>query len=154
MKKFIFIGAMFLVALANWGCGSDEATTVSEAQGPFGTITYGGAQPELHPSNEPPPKKTLVRDVKVGEGPVARRGDTVLVFYIGANYRKKNSTYLFRWSPERPWEQQLNGKAAWEENIEGMKPGGLREIVVPSHLALGNGAIDYLVELVAVKSVA
>jgi peptidylprolyl isomerase len=155
MKRLLVIASVLsLSALGIWGCGSDEATTDSEApNGPFGTITEGGGrtEPEIDPSDGPPPKKTFVRDIEVGSGPVARRGDTVAVYYLGVNYNS-GGTDLFRWAPEKPWEQQIHAGTAWEENIEGMRVGGRREILVPSRLALGNGAIDYLVELLDVKS--
>lgn len=154
------------------GCGSDEATTnvkaskdsnettinVKPSKGAFGTITYAAGrteagdrtEPIIHVSGGPPPKKTFVRDIEVGSGPVARRGDTVAVYYHGVNYRTGVKEH-YSWGPGSPFEFTLQLSTAWEKSIAGMRAGGLREAVIPSRLAFKEGAIDYVTALVAVK---
>ena len=143
------------LALALAACGGEEATS-SEPQDPrFGTVTFVGKfdKPHIQPPTRPLPKRVLVRDLKVGSGPVARRGDWIGVHYIGANYKTGEEQY-HRWSPLSPLELRLGFGGdgdGWEEGIEGMRAGGIREMIVPSRLLYRTGTIDYVVELVKVK---
>lgn len=126
-----------------------------QASGPFAAISIGkgDAKPEVDPPDRPPPGKTLVRDLEVGTGLVARRGDQVTVYYVGINYKTGEEQYGY-WPPDRPTEIQLNFDPeyrVWEENIEGMKVGGLREMVIPSHLLFDTGTIDYVLKLMRVE---
>lgn len=165
MKRLIAIGGLFALVASLCGCGSDEATTKHEtttkvvaSKGLFGTITYARGpihagdrtEPVIHVSGGPPPKKTFVRDIEVGHGPAARRGDTVAVYYHGVNYKTGVKVH-YTWGPGSPFEITLNASTAWEKSILGMRAGGLREAVIPSRLAFKEGAIDYVTALVAVK---
>jgi peptidylprolyl isomerase len=163
VKKFASILILSFV-LASSGCGAGEAPTASNKgggsttisggpKGRFATITVGegrAATPRIDPSDLPPPKKVLIRDLEVGKGPVARKGDWVAVYYFGVSYRTGEREY-FRWAPSEPWEMTLYATAAWEKSIVGMRAGGRREMIIPSHLAFNSGAMEYIVDLVAVK---
>jgi peptidylprolyl isomerase len=159
MRNTLVIAGAVLVALNLWGCGSDQAATSAEGRGVhFGTITggKGQAKPRIHPPGGPPPKKPLVRDLKVGTGPVAHRGDTITVHYIAVDYKTGKERYE-NWPPTnkpKPFVFELGSGGvsdAWEEGIEGMRIGGRRELIVPSKLLFQNGTLDYVVELVRVK---
>jgi len=166
MKRLIAIGGLFVLVASFCGCGSDEATTtvktskgsdeatriVKASKGPFGAVVYKGdrTEPSIHVSGAPPPKKPFIRDIVVGHGPAARRGDTVAVYYHGVNYRTGVKVH-YTWGPGSPFEITLNAVTAWEKSIVGMKAGGLREAVIPSRLAFNEGAIDYVTKLVTVK---
>jgi peptidylprolyl isomerase len=169
MKMLIAaIGISF--ALLAFGCGEGETTTVSagpkkhatpqgpreyKADGPYATVSIGagGARPKVDPPDRRPPGKTLVRDLEVGTGRVARRGDLVTVHYVGINYKTGKEQYG-HWPPDEPTEIELNFNTeskAWEEEIEGMRVGGLREMIIPSRLLFGTGTIDYALELMRVE---
>jgi hypothetical protein len=156
-------------ALFCFGCGgSDVATTaagkpdpdfpvVSSGDDPrFATISggQGQAQPEVDPPDRRPPGSLLIRDLEVGSGPVARPGDRVAVRYLGVIY-KTGEVYYRGWlyPPALRIRLRPDGQA-WEEGIWGMREGGRRELVVPSRLAFGKGAIDYVIELVRVEPAA
>lgn len=79
-----------------------------------------------------------------------RKGDTVVIYYVRA-HDKTGKAEFTRWPPQKPLEWKLFGGAAWERKIEGMKAGGRREMLIPSRLAFGEGAIDYMFDLVAIK---
>ena len=155
--KFSIGTAAVLLALSFLGCGVDDTATSADNEDPrFATITGlgGDEEPEIEPSDLPPPKKVLKRDLEVGAGTTAHRGDEVTVRFLGVNYQTGEAQYD-RWDPEDPLVIQLGfagGGEAWEENIEGMKPGGIRELVIPSHLQYEDGTIDYVVKLVRVAS--
>jgi peptidylprolyl isomerase len=166
MKKLIAMGGLFVLVASLCRCGSDEATTTAKtskgsdeatrivkgSKGLFGAVIYKGdrTEPSIHVSGGPPPKKTFTREIVVGEGPVARKGDTVAVYYHGVNYRTGVKVH-YTWGPGSPFEIILNSVTAWEKSIVGMRAGGVREAVIPSRLAFNEGAIDYVTDLVAVK---
>jgi FKBP-type peptidyl-prolyl cis-trans isomerase len=77
-------------------------------------------------------------DLVGGTGPVAERGDAVLVHYVGT---LADGT-VFDSSRDRgaPFEFTLgDGKviAGWELGVAGMKAGGKRRLVIPPHLGYG-----------------
>ncbi len=138
--------------------GDSGFPAVSDPDDPRFASVSGGegrrTQPRIEPSNQPPPKRLLVRDLKVGSGPVARPGDRAAVFYIGVDY--KTGKRLFQtWPPTaQPFVVRLRpagDAAAWEEGVMGMRVGGRREILVPSRLAFGDGALDYVLDLVRIE---
>jgi peptidylprolyl isomerase len=85
------------------------------------------------------PKGSLqVIDEKVGDGPEAKRGKVVEVHYTGTlKDGKKFDSSLDR---NQPFSFRLGDNQVirgWEEGIVGMKVGGKRKLIIPSHLAYG-----------------
>lgn len=162
MKKLLALAAA-LAVLALMGCGDDGAATSGADAGPqvypgkegFATITdRGKRKPTVVPPNQPPPKEVLSRDLEVGSGPVARRGDRVWVRYFGTNYKTGEEQYPGRWPPLPPLPLELGSSGegdAWENGIVGMRVGGRRELIIPSRLLYRTGTIDYVVDLVRVE---
>jgi peptidylprolyl isomerase len=161
------------LALLCFGCGEDDSTVTagaanaSEENGPrfptlsdgsdprFATITPGEDgprdEPEVDPSDLAPPKRLLIRELEVGSGAVAEPGDEVAVRYLGIIYETGELFYRGWLYPPSLRVRLQPGGEAWEEGVWGMRVGGRREMVVPSHLAFGSGAIDYVVELVRIE---
>ena len=87
-------------------------------------------------------------DLKVGSGKVAQQGSTVSVEYTGwlaSNGKKFDSSYD---RSAQPFSVTPLGQAqviqGWNEGLVGMKPGGIRRIILPASLgygAQGNQAI-------------
>lgn len=167
---------VILLALLSFGCGGDDvatdtgepeprSSTVSGGDGPrlptvsdgddprFATVSGGearGTEPEVDPPDQVPPQRLLIRDLEVGSGPVAHPGDQVAVRYLGVDY-KTGEVRFYGWLYPPSLEFRLRAREAWEEGIWGMRKGGRRELVVPSRLAFGTGAIDYVIELVRLE---
>ena len=124
----------------------------------FATVTGEGRHPKpvVHPSGGPPPKRFVVRDIKVGSGLLARPGDRVAVLYIGVD-QQTGKVRFETWPPlETPLVVELgrNGNAEdWEEGVVGMQVGGRREMLIPSDPSLGSDALDYVFDLVRVESI-
>jgi peptidylprolyl isomerase len=125
------------------GCGASggpEALVVDAAGSPKVTIPSG-----------PPPKKLIVKDLKLGTGPVLGRRGTISTRYVAYDYRTgkvredhwKNEFGIY-FGPG--WETH-----GWERGMPGMRVGGLRELIVPSRLAYKDGTILYVVKLVGLK---
>jgi FKBP-type peptidyl-prolyl cis-trans isomerase len=126
-------------------------------EGPFSAISGGSGndRPSFDPPDRLPPKRLLFRELEVGSGPPAQRGDEVGVFYVGAIYKTGNLRYG-GWPPAHPATFQLGFSffgESWEESIEGMRVGGLREVIIPSRRLEGSTppALNYVIELVTLK---
>ncbi len=87
----------------------------------------------------------------MGTGPVVGPRDRVAVYYTSVDYRS-GRTQLQTWPPPPlPLVVQLSGREAWEDGIVGMRAGGRRELIIPSGPAIGNGALDYVFDLVRIE---
>src|SRR4051812_32334470 len=120
-------------------------------------------QPKIPDVSGKAPTKLVVKDVKVGSGRAARKGDTVSVLYIGAScsdgsifdasYKHGNQVF-----PVKNLGQ-AQVIAGWNKGLIGVKPGGIRELVIPA--SLGYGPVgqppikpnETLIFLITVKSV-
>ncbi|XP_066994492.2 46 kDa FK506-binding nuclear protein [Anabrus simplex] len=89
-------------------------------------------------------KKTLqggvnIHDIKVGNGPVAKSGKRVTVYYVG---RLKQNNKQFDATTQGPgFKFQLGGGEVikgWDIGVAGMRVGGKRRIICPPHMAYGN----------------
>lgn len=89
----------------------------------------------------PPKKRTLeggvvIEEVRVGNGPVAKVGRTVQVYYEG---RFKNNNKMFDSTTKGPGFKFRLGRQevikGWDVGVEGMKVGGKRKIICPPSMA-------------------
>ncbi len=77
-----------------------------------------------------------VRDLKVGEGPEVRPGERVRVHYTG--WLMNGESFDSSRTRGEPIEFGLDGVVqGWGRGIPGMKPGGVRKLVIPPHLGYG-----------------
>lgn len=116
-------------------------------EGPFAALRWGSGEgePKFNPPDRPAPKALVTRDLEIGSGPTAHRGDDVAIYYSGAVYRTGEPRYGGTTQPFRLGSGGLG--RAFEEAIEGMEAGGRREAIVPSRLLGGTPAIDYAIRL-------
>ncbi|KAG6448931.1 46 kDa FK506-binding nuclear protein [Manduca sexta] len=103
-----------------------------------------------------------IEDLKVGNGPVAKPGKTVMVYYEG---RLKQNNKMFDNCVKGPgFKFRLGGKeviSGWDIGVNGMKVGGKRKIICPPAMAYGakgsppvippNSTLVFEVELKNVK---
>lgn len=145
-RLFLIVLACLTVVVA--GCGSDSSSTSSSASSSTaGEATTEKAaeapkektQPQVEVPKGPPPKKIETKDLEVGTGPAAKKGDTVSVNYVGVNYRS-GKEFDSSWSRGEPYPFTL-GKheviSGWDLGIVGMKVGGRRELIIPPNHAYG-----------------
>jgi peptidylprolyl isomerase len=116
-------------------------------EGPFSAVDVkgGGKDPAFDPPERPAPKKLLHRELEAGSGPRAERGDEVAIRYAGAMYENGEVRYGGTAGPFKLGAGGLGG--AFERGIEGMRAGARRELIVPSRLLGGSGAVDYVIEM-------
>ncbi|HET8565347.1 MAG TPA: FKBP-type peptidyl-prolyl cis-trans isomerase [Solirubrobacterales bacterium] len=146
-----------VAVLAVFGCGGSSGTSSSvkpASQAEAATTTTASETEAGYPVPQAPPhkgplKKLVVRDIKVGTGPVARWGDEAAVRYVGLNY-ETGKVYVRHWKGLEPLFFELDRKSfgiGWQKGIEGMRVGGRRELQIPKHLLFNDEDVAYVVEL-------
>lgn len=125
-----------------------------EEEGSFSAISgqKGDKKPRFEPSGQPASKKTLIRELKVGSGPAAQHGDEVSVYYAGADQATGKIQY-YGWPPKLPATFQLGFSTfgrTWEKTIEGMKVGGIRQVIITAPY-LSRTPLDYVIVLTALQ---
>jgi FKBP-type peptidyl-prolyl cis-trans isomerase len=78
------------------------------------------------------------QDLKVGEGPAVKDGDTVDVFYTGWLTNGKRFDSNAGAAPLTFPVGRAKVIEGWDEGLVGMKVGGKRKLVIPSHMAYGS----------------
>ncbi|HSS03949.1 MAG TPA: FKBP-type peptidyl-prolyl cis-trans isomerase [Solirubrobacterales bacterium] len=95
------------------------------------------AEPHIVLPKGPPPKKeVIVSDLKKGTGAVAKTGDVLTVDFYGVYYGNGKSV-ISSWESGESATFELGGGQGilgWEKALQGMRVGGRRELVIPSHL--------------------
>ena len=103
-------------------------------------------------------------DSKEGQGDVVKTGNTISVHYTGWLYDNGKRGTKFDSSIDRgqPFVFRVGQGVirGWSEGVVGMKPGGKRELIIPSDLAYGpagaggvippNATLDFEIELLQI----
>jgi FKBP-type peptidyl-prolyl cis-trans isomerase len=109
-------------------------------------------EPKIEARSGPVPKKVIVKDLIKGTGAVIKSGNLfginwTAVYYKTGKWRESSwetgQKYTFNYGAG----QVIEG---WEEGLKGMRVGGRRELIVPSKLAYGNGALVYVIDLLSI----
>ena len=121
-------------------------------------------QPAVPDVKGKPSSKLVIKDVKTGHGPAAKKGADVSVTYIGISCstgKVFDASYLHG---STPFDVKPLGQASviqgWNQGLLGVKAGGVRELVIPASLGYGvQGSPptiapnETLIFLITVKSV-
>ncbi len=104
-----------------------------------------------------------IKDLVVGDGDEARRGAQVEVHYTG--WTLDGNKFDSSVDHDKPFKFSLGARQVipgWDIGVQGMRVGGKRELVIPSHLAYGergappvippNATLKFEVELLAVSA--
>jgi FKBP-type peptidyl-prolyl cis-trans isomerase len=156
--RSVALGCVLWAALGLVACGSSgdgqSKTDKTLAHETLATKTTGAKkQPEITVPPGPPPKNLVVRQLKEGFGVAAKPGDGLGVQYVGVNYRT-GKPFEVRWQEPPPFSFTLGAgevRKGWEIGLKGIRVGGRRELILPSRLAYGNGALVYVVELLSIE---
>lgn len=104
----------------------------------------------------PSPDRVVIRDLKVGTGPAIAPGDVFISDYVSWDYENEEVVEPLPEEPGKPpiWldagslEWGVGERVpGWEPGLKGIRAGGLRELIVPSHLAYENGVRVYLIKV-------
>jgi peptidylprolyl isomerase len=109
------------------------------------------------------PTKLTIKDIVPGTGPVAKKGNTVSVQYVGSSW-STGSEFDASWDKGQPFSFPLGqGQVipGWDKGVVGMKVGGRRLLIVPPALGYGtqgsppkiaaNETLAFVVDLESVK---
>ncbi len=96
-------------------------------------------KPEIDFFDPEPPTELVITDVTVGEGDEAKAGDTVSVHYVGVAH-SSGEEFDASYNRGAPLKFRLGvGQVieGWDKGVQGVKVGGRRQLVIPSHLGYG-----------------
>ena len=105
-------------------------------------------KPEVDFPGGEPPTELQITDVIEGDGPVAKAGDTVGVHYVGVAW-SSGEEFDSSYNRGTPLSFRLGvGQviAGWDQGVQGMKVGGRRQLVIPSHLAYGKSGAGAVIK--------
>ena len=137
LPRRLILLALACAALVVAGCGSDSEQPASSTPEPASTPV--ATKPEITVPKGKAPKKLVVKDLKVGSGPVAEPGKNVQVQYVGISFANGRQ-FDASWDRGEPFGFQLGAGQVipgWDQGVEGMKVGGRRQLVIPPDLAYG-----------------
>ncbi len=137
LPRRLILLVLACAALVVAGCGSDAEQPASSTPEPASTPV--ATKPEITVPKGKAPKKLVVKDLKVGSGPVAKAGETVQVQYVGISFANGRQ-FDASWDRGEPFGFQLGAGQVipgWDKGVEGMKVGGRRQLVIPPDLAYG-----------------
>ena len=149
-----------------------KASTTTTATTPT-TTTAAVSTPTSGPlSKEPvfsiptgkPPAKLVTKDLIVGTGATAEKGDQVTVNYVGKLF-STGKVFDASWNRKETFGPFEIGVGAvikgWDDGLVGMKVGGRRELIIPPALAYGkagspptipaNATLVFVVDLLKVS---
>jgi len=153
VKFLVLIGVSF-VLLGLLGCGGGGGDEAAASKPVRREIRDSSKPPHVKLPSGRPPSHLIVRDLRRGSGrAIPRRGGVeIRTNFVAVSYRTRKP-YEVRWSPEGSFDIgfgpgiEIKG---WEKGLPGMRVGGRRELIVPSKLAYGEGALLYVIDLVGV----
>ncbi len=121
-------------------------------------------KPDVIVPDTPAPTELLVEDITVGDGDVAKPGDSVEVHYVGVSY-SNGRQFDASWDRDETFEFRLGAGqviSGWDRGVDGMQVGGRRRLTIPPDLAYGgagaggvigpNETLVFVVDLVSVRN--
>jgi peptidylprolyl isomerase len=160
------------IAVAGCGGGGGKTTNAAIPAGPAPTAPAAPkastnlkdtkTKPAIPKPTGSPPAKLVVKDIVVGKGKAAKKGDQLSMQYVGVTFAD-GKEFDSSWDSGSPLPFQL-GKGSvisgWDQGLVGIKPGGRRELTIPAKLAYGaqgrppsippNSALVFIVDALSV----
>ena len=143
--KLTALAAAAVLGLAACGEDDDEpadtgAAETTAEQGETGSQDVDlTKKPEVTIPEGDPPAGLQIEDLKVGEGPTAKSGDSVTVQYVGVSY-STGEQFDASWDSGQPFTFSLGAGdviPGWDQGVAGMKVGGRRRLTIPPELGYG-----------------
>ncbi len=172
-NRYLLLPAL-AAALVVSACGSsssDKETaatpTAAATDPPEGTVTVSGPlgkKPTIKvtPDNPTPPGNLVIKDLTVGKGKAAKKGDKVSVQYVGSLYHN-NVVFDNSWDKGQPFSFTLGANQVipgWDKGVAGMRVGGRRVLTIPPNLGYGpqgsgpippNATLVFVVDMLKIK---
>jgi peptidylprolyl isomerase len=96
-------------------------------------------KPLVDPHLGPAPDDLVIEEIIGGRGDEARAGQTAVVHYVGVGV-SSGEEFDASWNRGEPFTFALGAGyviQGWDKGVVGMKIGGRRRLVIPSHLGYG-----------------
>jgi peptidylprolyl isomerase len=96
-------------------------------------------KPVLPQPTGSPPRRLVVEDIVKGKGPAAKRGDTVIVNYVGQNF-SNGQVFDASWDRGQPFPVTIGRTQVikgWTRGLVGIRQGGRRKLTIPPELGYG-----------------
>ena len=103
-------------------------------------MTSEPTKPVVEVPRGPAPVNLDITDLAVGDGPIAGKGDTVRVHYVGVTHAE-GVEFDSSWERGEPLAFTVGARQVirgWDMGIRGMRVGGRRRLVIPAFLAYGD----------------
>src|SRR5690348_8961460 len=84
-----------------------------------------------------------IDDIKTGNGPEVKSGDTVLMHYVG--HLEDGTKFDSSYDRKEPFEVKIGAGyviKGWDMGVPGMKVGGKRKLTIPPDLGYGKYGVD------------
>lgn len=179
MPRLVLILIAVVAVLGVTACGDDSSGSSGGSSTAQADTQPGTAQTETTPpevalkdtSTKPvipkptgtPPRKLVKQDIVKGKGPAAKRGDTLLVNYVGMNF-SNGEEFDSSWDSGAPFPLQLGITRViegWTKGLVGIRKGGRRMLTIPPEMGYGaqgyppdippNETLVFVVDAVSVK---
>jgi peptidylprolyl isomerase len=98
------------------------------------------SKPEVDFPGGEPPVELEITDIVEGDGAEAKAGDVVHVHYVGVAF-SSGEEFDSSWNRGAPLTFPLGAGhviRGWDQGVQGMRVGGRRQLVIPSHLGYGD----------------
>lgn len=119
---------------------ADTATQAAAPPAPSGDVSTDLEEKPTPQVADAPADKLEIEDIVEGDGPEAKKGDTLSVQYVGVA-QSNGQEFDSSWSRgAQPFELELGAGMVipgWDQGLEGMKAGGRRQLTIPGDLAYG-----------------
>jgi peptidylprolyl isomerase len=96
-------------------------------------------KPLVEPHLGPAPDELLIEEIVVGDGEEAKVGQSAVVHYVGVGVTS-GEEFDASWNRGEPFDFPLGAGhviKGWDQGVVGMRVGGRRRLVIPSHLGYG-----------------
>jgi peptidylprolyl isomerase len=140
--------------------GTATAPTPAEAQA---ALEDTSQKPVLPKPTGSPPRRLVVEDIVKGRGAAAKKGDTVIVDYVGMNF-SNGQEFDASWDRGQPFPVTIGRTQViegWTRGLVGIRKGGRRKLTIPPELGYGpngyppsippNETLVFVVDAVAVR---
>ena len=145
------------ITLTLVGCGNSGSQQAPQAAAPAAAPVTPANATAVIPAGATPPATTtaaatqaihvrkladglIIKDIKIGNGPEAKDGETAIVHYTGMlmNGKVFDASKLHG---NQPFPFVLGAGQVipgWDIGVKGMRVGGIRELIIPPALAYGD----------------
>src|SRR5215213_6054316 len=150
MLRAVLVVIAVVAVFGVTACGDDDGSSAGGGDGqqrqqqtettpPEEALKDTSTKPVIPKPTGSPPRKLVKEDIVKGTGPGAKKGDTVVVHYVGMNFSNGHE-FDASWDTGSPFPVQLGQGmviAGWEKGLIGIKKGGRRMLTIPPELGYG-----------------